>query len=209
MNAPNLTSSNPFATRWVRPGAIAYRFAESEDANVLVDRLRALAWRGQIIGPHGVGKSTLLASLIEPLKAKGRQPVLVALRDGQRTLGVDLSRRAEAQSAVVVIADGYEQLGWWSRFRLRRLCGRRNWGLLVTAHTDVGLPTICEVRGDLAAVQSLVRDLLPAGDRTIGDADVAAEFDRQGGNVRETLFGLYDVYQRRRLAERGKPDGAT
>ena len=188
---------------------MAYRFADGEDAKVLIDRWQSHAWRGQIIGPHGAGKSTLLASLVESLRQQGWQPLLVALRDGQRTLGVDLARLAGATNAVVVIVDGYEQLGWWSRFRLQRFCGRRNWGLLVTAHTDVGLPTICEVRGDLKTVRHLVRDLLPAGDQSIGDADVAAEFARQGGNVREILFGLYDLYQRRALAERGKPDGAA
>ncbi len=64
--------SNPFSTRFVRPGALAYRFPPGESAATLVERLAASGWRGQIVGPHGSGKSTLVAALGETLP---RSPV--------------------------------------------------------------------------------------------------------------------------------------
>jgi ABC-type transport system involved in cytochrome c biogenesis ATPase subunit len=188
---------------------MAYLFATGEGASQLVDRLQEGGWRGQIIGPHGIGKSTLLATLIEPLKERGRQPVQIALHDGQRTLGVELSQYISGKQAIVVIVDGYEQLSWWSRLKLKHLCSRHNWGLLVTAHANVGLPTICEVQSDQATVQQLARDLQRSVECLVSDADVAAEFQRQGGNVRETLFGLYDLYGLRQIDRHGKVRGAS
>ena len=59
MPAPDAAKSNPFSTRFIRPGAIEYLFAPGQTADSLIDRLRHNQWRGQIIGPHGSGKSTL------------------------------------------------------------------------------------------------------------------------------------------------------
>ena len=77
--ASRLAERNPFATRFVRPGAIPYRFA-----NGLVGRdrasLRQHDWRGEIVGPHGSGKSTLVQTLIPPLKEAGRDVRLFVCR---------------------------------------------------------------------------------------------------------------------------------
>ena len=48
-------------------------------------------WWGEILGPHGAGKSALLATLIPAVERAGRRPVLVELHDGQRRLPLDLS----------------------------------------------------------------------------------------------------------------------
>ena len=40
------------------------------------------------------------------------------------------------------LIDGYEQLSRWNRFCLQRRCKRWGHGLLVTAHSDVGLPEL-------------------------------------------------------------------
>ncbi|TWU48491.1 hypothetical protein Poly51_43890 [Rubripirellula tenax] len=70
--------SNPFCTRFVRPGALAYRFdcgskdgvksdvrADNTDEDAFDSIVRYLKSSrvGLIVGPHGSGKSTLLASL--------------------------------------------------------------------------------------------------------------------------------------------------
>src|SRR5262245_49587973 len=72
-------SSNPFSTRFIRPGAIPFIFSAGESAESLVDHLRVNNWRGQIIGPHGSGKSTLLAALLPALQAAGRTVACVSL----------------------------------------------------------------------------------------------------------------------------------
>ncbi len=134
--------ANPFSTRFVRPGEVEYRFPPGDSAEHLVERLAAAGWRGQIIGPHGSGKSALVASLHEALARAGRPAWTIALRDRQRRLPRDWEIQAAQATAGLIVVDGYEQLGRWARAMLKRRCRKRGWGLLVTAHSDVGLPTL-------------------------------------------------------------------
>ena len=197
--------SNPFATRWVRPGALDYEFASGESAALLVARLAAAGGRGQIVGPHGAGKSTLLNALRPALLAAGKRLLDFQLHDGQRRLPggtAPLEQPADLErEALLVVVDGYEQLGRWERFRLRRI-GRHGCGLLVTAHEDVGLPTVADVRASLDLTRRLVRELLAEYPPEIIVAkEVAAAYARCQGNVRETLFALYDLFESRRVAQ--------
>jgi hypothetical protein len=219
--------TNPFSTRFIRPGAIAYLFPRGLSPAGLVQQLTELDWRGQIIGVHGSGKSTLIASLIEPVELSGRRAILFALGDGQRSLPTDWVRQARASGAttglpssasgtggqasrgthhfspvrLLVIVDGYEQLSFWSRLRLKLVCRRRGWGLLVTAHRNVGFPTLFHTRPSLEVAQAVVRRLLAAGESNISPEAVAESFAQCQGNLRETLFVLYDRYETHRNVE--------
>ena len=191
----NPFSCNPFSTRHVRPGSVDYVFGEGEDAGRIVARLRAAGWRGEIVGPHGSGKSALLAALIPEIRRAGKVPLLVELHDGQRRLPMRLSRLA---SKHVLIVDGYEQLGFWARFRLASL---RRWhfrrgviGLLVTSHRSAGFPKLHRTRPTVELAARIVERL--AAD--VPREDIQRAFDRQGGNIRETLFDLYDLFEQRR-----------
>jgi hypothetical protein len=138
---------NPFSTRFVRPGAIPFVYPTGHSAAGTVQRLEALAWRGQIVGPHGAGKSTLVASLVEPLRRAGRPARVFALRDGQRRMPAEWVEQARAAAARAIVVDGYEQLSRTSRWRLKARCRREQWGLLITAHHDVGFPTLARIVG--------------------------------------------------------------
>ena len=203
MSVPSLADrfQNPFSAARVRPGASDFLFPAGEDAAALIARLENGGWRGQIVGPHGSGKSTLLVALRTVLEAHGRQTLLITLHDGERRLPIDLRQSLELTAGAIVIIDGYEQLGWWSRRQLRRLCDRRRFGLLVTAHQTVGLPVVASTSTSPELAQHIVDRLLPAdspGDSPIRHADVAERFALHGGNLREMLFDLYDLYESRR-----------
>ena len=137
--------SNPFASRWVQPGALPYLFPAGESMQMLLERLQINNWWGQIVGPHGSGKSTLLASLLPEMERFGRKPRLVALHDGQRRLPSAMmqwiGQERKGQNQILII-DGYEQLSYWSRFRLKHHCRRLGMGLLATSHHSVGLPDL-------------------------------------------------------------------
>ncbi|HZZ27552.1 MAG TPA: hypothetical protein VFE46_06045 [Pirellulales bacterium] len=202
--------SNPFSTRWVRPGAVPYLFSTGVDAAAVVARLQAAGWRGAIVGPHGSGKSTLLASLIPLIKEQNVAVQLIALHNGQRKLPPGaLAASHQSTRRRLLVIDGYEQLSWWQRQRLAAACRRHRWGLLITAHaapTDRSLPVLFRTAADLATVQFLIDDVLPSHGGQIGHAEVAAAFQAAAGNVRETLFALYDLYeQRRRAPQEGSP----
>lgn len=192
---------NPFASCHIRPGAIPFLFVGDESVAGLVARLRDSGWRGEVIGPHGAGKSSLVQTLLPALRDAGRQPRLIQLHAGQRRLPCSWRELAALPATTVIVVDGYEQLSRWWRFRLGRLCARRGYGLVVTSHTPMGLPTLYPFRPNRAAAHAVVEWLLrdrhgPAHAITATDVDDA--FDASGGNIRETLFRLYDVYEQRR-----------
>lgn len=202
LNSQRTTADNPFATRYTRPGALPYLYSEGLSAERLVERLRANHWWGEIIGPHGVGKSTLLASLSPSLEQAGREIHSVTLRDGQRRLPRDFLTQCRRSNRTQIIVDGYEQLSRVRRFLLRRRCRRGGAGLLVTAHRPVGLPPLIDVHASRETLRQLIETLL-AGDSNAVEGK-APPTDQlldellatHGANVREMLFDLYNRYER-------------
>jgi hypothetical protein len=201
---------NPFSTRRVRPGAIPYQYPAGQDAAGLLQRLRKNRWRGQIIGPHGSGKSSLLAALIRAIEHAGRHAVLVELHDGQRRLPQSLRRMPQLAEGAVVVVDGYEQLSPWNRWALRRFCRRRGLGLVVTAHASMGLPDLARTSTSVRVARDLVRRLLAEGPALVSPDDVSRQFVLRRGDLREVFFDLYDLHEQRRSkgpAGRDAPEG--
>jgi energy-coupling factor transporter ATP-binding protein EcfA2 len=201
--------SNPFATCWTRPGAVAFHFATDQTAESLIAQLAAANWWGEIVGPHGSGKSTLLAALQPALQAAGRNLYCIALRDGQRHLPREFWPCQPQSNAAVVIIDGYEQLGYLARWQLKCFCRRAKSGLLVTSHAPTGLPTLIHMSPDGGLVQQLVEQLCQHSLNEISPQDIAASHARHGSNVREIFFDLYDRHERLRRGERTFSPAAT
>lgn len=190
--------TNPFATRWTRPGAMPFMFSDSTTIADLVRRLWANNWRCAIVGPHGSGKSTLLAMLVPAIAAIGRRTVTVCLRDGQRRLPLSRRELQKLGPANVLIIDGYEQLGRFPRWRLSRQCRRNGFGLLVTSHGACNLPVLWWSQPSLDLVEQLIERCLPPHGGQICREDVEAAWQRHFGNVREVFFDLYDRFETRR-----------
>ena len=188
---------NPFATRHVRPGALAFVFQPGESAAALVDRLQRHAWRGEIVGPHGSGKSTLLMALLAELHDHQVPTILFTLHDGQRRLPVWPKPSLANATPPVVVVDGYEQLSLWSRWRLALRCRRQGWGLLVTAHEARGLPLLYRTESRLDTLRTLVARLDPGASAWLTDEDLRRHYGECRGDLRETLFALYDLHEQR------------
>jgi hypothetical protein len=211
-------ADNPFSTRYTRPGAIPFRFPPGSGAGELVEQLRSQGWRGAIVGPHGSGKSSLVAALVPAIRRAGKEVLLVELHDGQRRLPVDLEKGSgvfvrpgdpaaevidqtktpDPFSGSVVIVDGYEQLSWWNRLRLRRVSQRRGLGLLVTSHAPTALPLLFRTATSLGLAQAIVQSLLAGRPELITPERLAQRFESRQGDLRELLFDLYDLYEERR-----------
>jgi hypothetical protein len=200
-------ADNPFATRYVRPGALPFLFPAGGGLDDLLGRLRRQGWWGQVVGPHGSGKSALAAALVAALPAHGRRPVAACLHTDRRRLPVGLwDDLCAAGPAAVVVIDGYEQLGFWARRAVRSACRRAGAGLLVTTHRPAGLPDLyrTEITPELAG--RVVSALLAGrGWRPPGEADLAALLSARRGNLRDVLFDLYDRIEEGRVP--GPPPG--
>jgi hypothetical protein len=189
---------NPFSTSRVRPGAIPFIFPPGQNAETLVDRLRQAGWWGEIIGRHGSGKSTLLAVLTAALERAGRRAILVTLHDDERRLPLGLRHDGRLRPPAVLIVDGYEQLGLWQRLALRRFCRRQAVGLLVTAHKSMGFPLLYQTMVTPELAEQIVRQLMGDRPSPLLPAEVCQALSRRGGDLRETLFDFYDLYEQRR-----------
>jgi hypothetical protein len=211
------TADNPFSTRYTRPGAIPFRFPPGSGADQLVAQLRSQGWRGAIVGPHGSGKSSLVAALVPAIRRAGKEVLLVELHDGQRRLPVvqekgtgvvscqgDPAAKGNDQETTpvpfscVVIVDGYEQLSWWNRLGLRRVCRHRGQGLVVTSHARTALPLLFRTATSLDLAQGIVASLLAGRPELITPEQLARRFESRHGDLRELLFDLYDLYEERR-----------
>lgn len=194
----HLAAENPFSASRVRPGAMPFLFSDQPPLDRLLEHLQASGYWGQIVGPHGSGKSALLAALKAGLESSGLEVRYIELHAGQRRLPTNLRKLASAAKISVIIVDGYEQLSWLARMWLKRFCRRRKLGLLVSTHHPAGLTTLATLRPSLPLAQKIVAQLQQGYPELVLPADVAACFAATYGNLRETLFALYDIYEQRR-----------
>ena len=197
---------NPFSTRHTRPGALPFQFAPGPKEKQLIERLWDTNLWGQIVGPHGSGKSTLLHLLSRRAARVGLCWVQLDLHNAQRRMPHGWRQKVwyafERGRNTMVVVDGYEQLTPYSRWRLKRTCRNHRWGLLVTAHQDVGLPHLYRTLTHIDLAHALVEMLLPDGDSRISSQTIARIFRRHEGNLREVFIDLYDHYETMRLRAR-------
>jgi energy-coupling factor transporter ATP-binding protein EcfA2 len=203
-----IIETNPFATRFVRPGAIPFIFPPGQDVGQLIEYFRRNGSRGQIVGPHGSGKSTLAATLLAAFRDSGARTIAIQVHAGDRRLPSDWRCVLRRKRPDVLLIDGFEQLSIWQQFQVNRLCGRSGIGLLVTAHESVGLPNLfrTDVTAELAV--RVAKHLLGSTHSRVDPEEVMHRRGIADGNLREALFELYDLFEQRRgatiVAERNR-----
>jgi hypothetical protein len=177
---------NPFAAQRIL--TIRYRLS-GLTWDELLARLEALRFRAALVGPHGHGKTTLLEDLGARLSDRGIHVRTVTLHEGDSQLG-GAQRKIlfhNLTASDVLLLDGAEQLGRLSWFEVRART-RAAGGLIITSHRPGLLPTLYECHTSPGLLAEIVAELAGEGMET-GEL-----FDRHGGNVRDALRELYDVY---------------
>lgn len=196
--------SNPFSVRWIDPSRIFFEPLPGVCLNQLVRQLETECGWGQIVGPHGSGKTTLVNQLEFQLLQRSTPVVKVVLHGQSWRQGFQQALWATRRAGTHLIVDGFEQLPRIAQWGLRCLCVWRDCGLLVTSHRDVRLPWLVQTTPSLAWVQQIVSRLLQSCPRDlIREEDVRVCFYHQEGNLRETLFELYDLFEHRRRMSAG------
>ncbi|MBI3201389.1 MAG: hypothetical protein HYZ29_07580 [Myxococcales bacterium] len=173
-------AKNPFCAARFAPGALPWI---GDDLDALAGRALVPGARHQIVGSHGSGKSTLLVELERRARRQGWSVLRVR---GSRGLG-------PRSRADLLLVDEYEELSVWGRLRVRRWAG----AVVVSAHRDVGLPTLCQRQASVALAEAIVARLAAGTDVVPPSAgELGALLGRHAGNVREVLFELYDQVER-------------
>ena len=205
-----LVFQNPFSTRFVQPGAIAW-LATDTSIDSLLFRLYDVGNRAIICGPHGSGKSTILIHLASVAQRKGLKVHCLRIRswiDAIRVMRVFATINPK-QSLVSV--DSWERLGFFGWF-LCQFADFRGLCVVVTVHKRPwwnNWPVLLHMKADDKTFRLLVDELMTkyAGSKTIefSGAMLRDVFQRHSGNLREGFFELYDHYERQsRITFSGK-----
>lgn len=213
---PNLNSvSNPFASRFTRPGAIDYRDPATGrpiDPAELISRLKSMRM-GAIVGDHGTGKSTLLQTLSRFESSErfaygrwiqlGRDPSLKfcgRIRERYDNSIKTLKTQSEVESDHVLIIDGAEQISAIVRSIVRRRALVRGQMCLITTHRTLrGFPTLARTSINPSVVRTLAAELIAnIPDPVIRGAmqnTIESRLQHPVTNVRDLWSDLYDTYE--------------
>jgi len=168
------------------PGAISFRFAgETESCERLVSEFEKHGG-GQIVGPHGSGKSTLIESLKKVFLENGYDVRHAMLNDRNRRLPQEFSAEPFREPGVRIV-DGFEQLSLWRRLRL---CLAFPGRFLIVTHRPVRrLPILYRTVPRLDVFVAIVRFLGGNDD----DNELRRLFEAAHGNFRDAFMALYDL----------------
>jgi hypothetical protein len=186
---------NPFRVERVR--RVRFR-PQGVDWDTIHTRLDELGFRAAIAGPDGSGKTTLLEDLIPHLEEKGFRVRSAGLTLPNRTLPKQrMQELTDGLGADELIAfDGADLLRRWEWQRLKWR-SRNSGGLLVTTHTRPLLPILIRCRTSFPLFRSIVEEILSARVEERDPpppVDLREVYERHGGNVRDALRELYDLY---------------
>lgn len=186
---------NPFATRHTRPGVLPPLDAMGQPLDVPRVVQAILDHRGASIeGPHGTGKSTLLAAIGKVARDAGIPVHAVRLRSMGDAFAA-IRAIVQAPPGAVVCLDGWEVLGpltlvarglvWWRRVIV-----------VATAHRAVGFRLAIRTSATLPLLGALV-DRLPDHGGLVDESDLKESLERHPDNLREALLDLYDRFEHR------------
>lgn len=201
---------NPFATRHTRPGMLP----PLDDRGEPIDPARLLAGVGPgrvvaVMGPHGHGKSTLVAAVAVAARAAGWAVREVRVRSPLESWRPVAAAIAAARGTFLA-CDGWERAFPGTATAVRIIAAARGLRVVVTVHRRGSLPILarCDTSPRLLA-QLVAR--LPDHAGLISAHDVDDAYRRHEGNLREALYDLYDRFERqsRRLRQATIPATAA
>ena len=203
--------SNPFSTRFLSPGQLNFVGLDDQALNELAEKLIQQNGNGQIVGPHGTGKTTLTFEFqkrIDRLNDKNTNYRFIRKTIGPRRTIRTGKQIAECQtqtphSKTILVLDGVELLSWLQRLALIKTCQRKRIGLLATSHRSVwGLPTLVSIKPDRSQLEAIVHQITRDCDFQISTDRLDELYTNNNGNIREALMSCYDEFE----ASRAKTD---
>ncbi len=190
---PPSRDSNPFATCWTRPGALPYLTGSTATPSEVVRKLERSGWRGQVVGAHGSGKSTLMHALADALENDGTTVVRL-------DAGSCLGPLADPSPLAVLIIEGFERLEAKDRRRSLRGLAKSKSRYLLTTHRPMrgwhAPSAVAWLRPDAALLGELFTKLTAERLTPVTLHDARRSHRLRRGNLREVWFDLYDLHER-------------
>lgn len=143
---------------------------------------RRADYRGEIVGHHGCGKTTLFLELLTLARAQGEIATVCTFRRESGLIQQDCSLRL-SEPELCHFIDGADLMSAASRALIRNL------RVLCTSHYSLGLPEIYRCTTTPELLRSLIESLTSVD---VGAASAAKLFQRHGGNLRDVFWELYD-----------------
>ena len=188
---------NPFSTRFVRAGAIDYRFDNPAKIGELVTKFQEHGFVGQIVGPHGSGKSTLAISLARHVSthfSSVRATIVDARYQARQAVVIESIFSTQTS---LLILDGIECLPWSQRLLIYLTFRASTRGLIVTTHRRLPwYPVLHLMQPTCHAFRQLALSLNPSIDSEL----VERVYQQFGPNIREAMMALYDDWERTHAA---------
>ena len=206
MNSKFKPIENPFSTRHVAPGKVGFLGMPQAAIAALATDFFANGCQGQIIGPHGCGKSTLTFEIEKHIKAQfpsrysiNRKTIGHRYRI-QRTPSLQRKIHLRTDRALpLLVLDGIEKLPWLQRIALLAHCRRKNIGLLATSHKPVWrLKVLLRLTPSPDTFVAVAQKLQNQSDNQISNARLRLIYDRADANIREALMICYDEWESQR-----------
>ena len=209
---------NPFSTKFTRPGSLPYLFKDPDHIGHILNKLEKNQFLGQIVGPHGSGKTTLarhLSGLFDdqfkvarfltirtPTKPFQNLEMVEQTEGGVREID-ELTNQMfiEQVSSInplrtIYFVDGWGQVESYHRRIFVENCKNNRFGLVVTVHRKRSqLPVICEVQSDFEIFTRIVRHLQRNSIIELNGGLVREAYVAAAGNFREAFMQLYDDYE--------------
>ncbi|MCA9139129.1 MAG: ATP-binding protein [Planctomycetales bacterium] len=219
-SAYDFQPTNPFATSFIAPSKVVYRFSHGPNATnpravdtqleALLAKLRTTK-RAVIVGPHGTGKSTLVHTFLGKLQ-RGFPKVAFHQLANDPSIGffkrwrqrVSSGKRirdelASLPSDGLLIVDGWDQLTIPARWRIARSASARKVTLMATSHRYLpGWTLLYETFTTPKLIRSLADDLLndsPYELRKMIDGHLKTRRLNPKTNVRDLWFEMYDLVE--------------
>lgn len=185
---------NPFSSCYVEPARGGYLFPPGQSLGGVMQILREGGWRGELVGPHGAGKSTLMYDLYYSLR-DGSVPVARWFCNSERRWW-PCGWWHDLRGCRVLLIDGGEALAPGLLWAVRALTRLRGQGLVITSHRRQGVGAAITVKPDenllMKKVCTLLADATQGEDGASDIAQRVSALTRQyHGNGREVLMSLY------------------
>ena len=193
--ASNRQKINPFETRWIRPNALEYISSEGQYVSRLLDLALSSNKPMQIVGPHGMGKTTLAFSLCQEAIDRGTEAQ--HFRCGRQAFH-EIRKSLETPGKLTIL-DEYEQFSMWHKFRSRRMTSNSSGKVLVITHHDQGFTTLVHLKPNPEAIKAVVKRLQLKHNyrEVIQPSDVETLMVDHENDYREVLFACYDLFHQR------------